>query len=381
MQPLFFICIMKELAKDNDIFGGYGMSASDYIYENWILILVLLGFAVSLISTVFMQKKTIRRLFALIIQVFILSVVVYIEFKIADANGDRMLRLILMAIRYSSTPFLVAQIIYAVAKNQKWYIFIPAAVFAVLDFVSIPTGIVFALDAEGELVRGPLGMLPYFGAGLYCAYLIYFLIRHRSKQMTEIVPIFFFGFAFASGLLLPFTLGREYAHIFCATIAVSMFVYYVFMILQLTKRDSLTGLLNRQAYYSDIENEPETITALISVDMNGLKTINDNEGHNAGDLALTTLADCFLRAVKSKHRVYRVGGDEFIIVCRKVPEDTVSDICARIHQIVSETRYSCSIGYCYSKGEGRSVDDMLKESDKNMYSEKEQYYKKNGKVR
>ena len=134
------------------------MSVSDYISENWILILVLLGFAVSLISTVFMQKKTIRRMFALIIQVFILSVVVYIEFKIADANGDRMLRLILMAIRYSSTPLLVAQIIYAVAKNQKWYVFIPAAVFFVLDFVSIPTGIVFALDAEGELVRGPLGM-------------------------------------------------------------------------------------------------------------------------------------------------------------------------------------------------------------------------------
>ena len=373
MQPLFFICIMEELAKDNDIFGGYGMSASDYIYENWILILVLLGFAVSLISTVFMQKKTIRRLFALIIQVFILSVVVYIEFKIADANGDRMLRLILMAIRYSSTPFLVAQIIYAVAKNQKWYVFIPAAVFAVLDFVSIPTGIVFALDAEGELVRGPLGMLPYFGAGLYCAYLIYFLIRHRSKQMTEIVPIFFFGFAFASGLLLPFTLGREYAHIFCATIAVSMFVYYVFMILQLTKRDSLTGLLNRQAYYSDIENEPETITALISVDMNGLKTINDNTCIRNGCAKICRIF--------SHSPVFRVGGDEFIIVCRKVPEDTVSDICARIHQIVSETRYSCSIGYCYSKGEGRSVDDMLKESDKNMYSEKEQYYKKIGKVR
>ena len=92
MQPLFFICIIEELVKENDIFGGYGMSVSDYISENWILILVLLGFAVSLISTVFMQKKTIRRMFALIIQVFILSAVVYIEFKIADANGDRMLR-------------------------------------------------------------------------------------------------------------------------------------------------------------------------------------------------------------------------------------------------------------------------------------------------
>lgn len=357
------------------------MNVSDYIADNWILILVLLGFAVSLISTVFMEKKTIRRLFALIVQVFILSVVVYIEFNLVDAGGDRMLRLILMAIRYSATPLLVAQIVYAVDKNQKWYLFIPAALFFVIDFISIPTGIVFALNEQGELQRGPLGLLPYIGAGLYCAYLIYLLIKYRSKQMTEVVPIIFFGFAFASGILMPFMIGRDYAHVFCSTIAVSMFVYYVFMILQLTKRDSLTGLLNRQAYYSDIENEPENITALISVDMNGLKTINDNEGHNAGDLALTTLADCFIKAVKSRHRVYRVGGDEFIIVCRKVSEDDVTGICSRIHKAVADTRYSCSVGYCYSKGEGKSIDDMLKDSDKNMYAEKEQYYKSIGKAR
>ena len=357
------------------------MNVSDYIADNWILILVLLGFAVSLISTVFMQKKTIRRMFALIAQVFLLSVIVYIEFGLADAGGDRMLRLILMAIRYSSTPVLIAQIIFAIGKDQKWYVFIPSVVLYIVDFISIPTGIVFALDEKGELQRGPLGMLPYIVVGIYCAYLIYLLIKHRSKQRTEIVPIFFFCFAFASGILLPFTIGRDYAHVFCATIAVSMFVYYVFMILQLTKRDSLTGLLNRQAYYSDIENEPENITAIISVDMNGLKTINDNEGHNAGDLALTTLSDCFIRAVKSKHRVYRVGGDEFIIVCRKISEETVADICSRIHQVVSETKYSCSVGYCYSTGEGKSIDDMLKDSDMNMYAEKEQYYKKIGKVR
>jgi diguanylate cyclase (GGDEF)-like protein len=367
---------MEELARDNDIFGGYGMSASDYIYENWILILVLLGFAVSLISTVFMQKKTISRLFALIIQVFILSVVVYIEFKIADANGDRMLRLILMAIRYSSTPFLVAQIIYAVAKNQKWYVFIPAALFAVLDFVSIPTGIVFALDAEGELVRGPLGMLPYFGAGMYCAYLIYFLIRHRSKQMTEIVPIFFFGFAFASGLLLPFTLGREYAHIFCATIAVSMFVYYVFMILQLTKRDSLTGLLNRQAYYSDIENEPETITALISVDMNGLKTINDNFGHEIGDQAIAKAAAA-LRTVFGTENVYRIGGDEFVVFMVHSTQVQHDLIARKIDQINRELQspedglpaVSLSVGIVHGS-QVTDIDSLFESSDAAMYESK-----------
>lgn len=357
------------------------MYVSEYIADNWILVLVLLGFAVSLISTVFMDKRTIRRLFALIVEVFLLSVLVFAEFKVDGSAQHRTMRIIFMAVRYSATPLLVAQVIFAVVKNQKWYIFIPAIIHAVINIISIFTGIVFSLDGTNKLQRGPLGMLPYVMAGAYCVFLVFLLIKQRFKQRTEFVPIIFFAFAFASGLILPFTIGKEYAQVFCATIAVSMFVYYVFTILQLTKRDSLTGLLNRQAYYADVENEPENITAMVSVDMNGLKTINDNEGHSAGDAALTALADCFLKAAKNKYRVYRVGGDEFVIICRRSSEDEVKALCALINDTVAETRYSCSIGYSYSGTGAKSIDDLLKASDEKMYSEKEKYYKKIGRTR
>lgn len=354
------------------------MYATEYVADNWILILVLLGFTISLISTVFMEQKTIRRLYALIVEVFLLSIVVFAEFKMDGMAEYRNLRIVLMAIRYSATPLLVAQIVYTVTKGQKWYLFLPAAIFTVLDFISIPTGIVFALDDANKLVRGPLGMLPYAGAGVYGFYLVYNLWRRHTGQRTDTVPIIFFAFAFSSGLILPFIIGKEYAQVFCATIAVSMFVYYVFTLLQLTKRDPLTGLLNRQAYYADTRNEPETINALLSVDMNGLKAINDNEGHKAGDLALTTLAKCFIEAAKHKYRVYRVGGDEFVIVCRKCKEQDVQALSSRIHENVAKTQYSCSVGYCYSKTGSSSIDEMLTASDENMYAEKMRYYKEKG---
>ncbi len=357
------------------------MSITEYIANNWILILVLLGFAISLVSTVFMEQKTIRRLFVLIVEVFLLSILVYVEFGIAGSTEYRTLRIILMAVRYSATPFLIAQTIYAVVRGQKWYIFIPAAVVGLINLISIFTGIVFALDDANKLQRGPLGMLPFVAAGAYCAFMVIMLIRHSSKQRTEIVPIIFFAGAFASGLLLPFVIGSDFAQIFCSTIAVSIFVYYVFTILQLTKRDALTGLLNRQAYYADVRNEPENISALVSVDMNGLKTINDNEGHLAGDEALSTLADCFIRAARSRFRVYRVGGDEFVIVCRRCSEDDVISLCSRIRDEAAKTRYSCSTGYCMSDGSGRSTDDLLKASDEKMYAAKEKYYQENGKAR
>ena len=350
----------------------------DYIAENWVLILVLLGFAVSLISTVFMDQRSIRRLFVLIVQVFLLSILVFVEFRIAGRTEYRTLRIVLMAIRYSATPFIIAQTIYAVVKNQRWYIFLPAAAVAVVDFISIFTGIVFSLDSANKLVRGPLGLLPFIAAGIYCAYMIFVMIINSSKQMTEVVPIVFFAGAFGSGLLLPFIIGSDYSQIFCSTIAVSIFVYYVFTILDLTKRDALTGLLNRQAYYADVRNEPGDITALISIDMNGLKAINDNEGHKAGDLALSTLSNCFLKAARKRYRVYRVGGDEFVIVCRRCTENDVIALCSDIQDQVSATKYSCSVGYSISGGENTSIDELLKESDDNMYAAKEKYYQETG---
>lgn len=353
------------------------MAVTEYVVQNWALILVLLGFATSLISTVFLEKKVVIRMYELIAEVLILSIIVFIEFYLADRSGFQPVRPYLIAVRYSATPFLVAQIIYTIIKKQKWHIFIPAILLTIVDFISIPTGIVFRLDETGTMKRGPLGLLPYAVVGVYCVLLIVLMIRHSSKQSTEIIPIVYFGFAFFSGIILPFLIGKGYAGLFCATIAISVFVYYVFSILQVTKKDPLTGLLNRQAFYSDISSEPEEISAIISIDMNGLKIINDTEGHTAGDKAISTIASCFLRAAKRKQSVYRVGGDEFVVVCRKVSEEEVLDLTRRIQEQVKDTPYSCSVGYCYSSDGKRPIDELISESDANMYAEKQLYYKEN----
>lgn len=353
------------------------MIFTEYVTDNWALILVLLGFATSLISTVFLEKKTVIRMYALIAEIMLLSILVFVEFNLTDKPEYHLVRTLLIAIRYSATPFLTAQIIFTIVKKQRWYIFIPAVVLAIIDFISIPTGIVFRIDESGTMVRGPLGLLPYIVVGAYLGLLLGLMIYHSSKQKTERIPIVYFCFAFFAGVIMPFIIGKEYAQLFCATIGISVFVYYVFLILQVTKKDPLTGLLNRQAYYADISKDPQDISALVSIDMNGLKVINDKEGHAAGDLAITTIADCFLRAVKRKHMVYRVGGDEFVVVCRKVSEDDVIALTKRVHEQVSATKYSCSVGYSFSQDGKKSIDELLSESDANMYNEKQQYYKEN----
>ena len=352
-----------------------------YLLQNWATILVLLAFAIVLRITVFLEKKVKIRLYVLIGMIFLLSIVVFVEFYLAEKNIYPAVRTVFMAIRYSSTPLIIGMILYALVKRSRWWAFIPALVFAIVNFISIPTGIVFSLNDAGELVRGPLGYLPYVAVGLYSAALIVLLFLQCNKQAAEIIPITFLAVALLSGLVLPFIFKQDYSKVFVVTIAVALFVYYVFEILQLTKKDALTGLLNRQAYYAYIKEYSKEITAFITIDMNGLKTINDTGGHDAGDIALRTLGYCFFRAAKLRQFVYRIGGDEFAIVCRKTNKEELEQLVSRIKENVAKTRYTCSIGYSLNEDGNKHIDQMIKESDEMMYQDKADYYARNNLTR
>lgn len=350
----------------------------EYILQNWALILVLMAFAIMLVITVFLNKSTIKRMYVLIAAVFVLSLVVFFEFHLGEIDKYPNLRIVLTAIRYSATPILISLIIYALVKKTHWYVVIPALVLFILNIISIFTGIVFSIDSDGTLKRGVLGYLPYIGVGGYSVFLIYILVNNSNKTVSELLPIIFLAFALSTGLIFPLIMGKEYSKIFCTTIAIALFVYYVFMILQLTKKDALTGLLNRQAYYALLKNNSKDITAIISIDMNGLKVINDTEGHLAGDIAISTVANCFISASKSKQMVFRLGGDEFIIVCKKTDQTELRELIDSIRDIVSNTKYSVSIGCCYNSNQDKDLEEMVKISDQMMYADKAEYYRLKG---
>ncbi len=349
----------------------------DYIIQNWALILVLPAFAISLKTTIFLDKKSVKRLYILIAGIFLLSVVVFVEFALSDMGGYITERTILMAVRYSATPIIVAMILFTLVKKVKWFIFIPAIVLTGINILSVFTGIVFSLDESGTLQRGPLGLLPYIVAGLYGAYLVCILYKRCNKLYTEVVPIAFLAFAFVSGLFLPFIFGRNYSHM----IAIALFIYFEFLMLQGTKKDPLTGVLNRQAYFADTEVNPDRITGLVTLDMNGLKEINDSQGHAAGDEALTTLALCLLQAERRGQSAYRIGGDEFVIICRDASQKDVLALVDRIRKNIDETACSCSIGYCFAEEKNKDIESMLREADQMMYTEKARYYITSGKDR
>lgn len=356
------------------------MSILGYFEDHWAMLVLLIGMEIVLFSDVHLEKKMIRRISIANIMMFLYSVTCYTETYLGNQTEYTVLRPILSAFNYSLITFILVTIVISLFPEQKLYLFFPAIMNCALCFISVPTGIVFRISQDNHFFRGTLGYLPYFINALYLLYFIYSIFRNSKAHKEDLRLIIFISLTSVTCLVLPLFASDSTSHWFNMTIAVNVMLYYVFLLQKFTKHDSLTKLLNRQSYYSDAEKHAEHITALVAADMNGLKEINDKEGHKAGDTALQTLADCFWKASRRGHRVYRIGGDEFIILCIDASEDEVISLVERIRQEVAETSYTVSIGYAL-KTEGNSVEKLYRIADNMLYEDKRQFYERTGKDR
>ena len=147
----------------------------------------------------------------------------------------------------------------------------------------------------------------------------------------------------------------------------ALLFYFLFLYIHLACIDPLTKTLNRQSYYQEIENSVTQIEAVISVDMNDLKHLNDTYGHAKGDLALITVCD-ILNKYSNSNRVYRVGGDEFIILYRHTSEEEIKKYIYNMEEELAKTEYSCAFGFSMYK---ENVEDTIKKADEMMYDNKQ----------
>ena len=151
------------------------------------------------------------------------------------------------------------------------------------------------------------------------------------------------------------------------------------MVKQLTKlssMDLLTGLYNRNKlneYMNEIMESPDAPTALIFLDINGLKKVNDQEGHLAGDKLIKRAASSLRSALSYKY-IFRVGGDEFVIILRDVEEKKILSYIDKIQKKAKENNVSFAIGYAMTN-KSKDIEKILKEADVNMYNDKRKFYR------
>jgi len=144
--------------------------------------------------------------------------------------------------------------------------------------------------------------------------------------------------------------------------------------------DSLTGLANRTLIEDRIKQAVQRgATAVVMLDLNRFKDINDSLGHAVGDVVLAEVADRIRRSVRTGDTVGRVGGDEFVLV---LPEaGAMHDIRATVDRIVSALqepiehggsrfRLSASVGIAFAPEHGTTGEGLLRAADAAMYRAK-----------
>jgi diguanylate cyclase (GGDEF)-like protein len=154
--------------------------------------------------------------------------------------------------------------------------------------------------------------------------------------------------------------------------------------------DVLTQLHNR-TYYRDelarLQRRRLTQVTVLMIDVNGLKSINDQLGHNAGDAMLRRAGEVLLQAVEKPSAVARIGGDEFAVLMPGADEDAgaklvdeINRLVALNNQVYAPVALELSIGVATSLP-GELLELTIKRADQELLDAKRRHYAQDGRSR
>ena len=283
--------------------------------------------------------------------------------------------------------------------------------FTILNFLLIGNTIFQIIAAFFGWMVTIDGNNCYSHGPLYFIYIILYL----SVVAIVVIEFWIYGKGFPSqnryslysemslvliGILAQEILGGEYrtAYFSMAFGASMLYIHYLEYVQiddedhinkqrALLNRDSMTGLLSRYAYSNALnkfdkhDSLPDDLVAF-SIDINGLKTVNDTYGHAAGDELICGAAKCIQKVFSPYGFCYRTGGDEFIVLAH------AGHILAEalVHQLADEVaawdgelihKLSLSVGYALaSDHKNVSAEKLIIFADEKMYADKDRFYQR-----
>jgi len=154
---------------------------------------------------------------------------------------------------------------------------------------------------------------------------------------------------------------------------------------KLSETDDLTGLPNMRAFMAALERQCRkaevagTSFGVMMIDADGLKPINDENGHDAGNRMIQHIVSAIHRGVRSSDLVARYGGDEFVVLVPDGDHDTVGMVAERVRQSVSNSAVdidgtsmsvTVSIGFAICPESASDPDGLLSRADEALYAGK-----------
>ena len=306
---------------------------------------------------------------------------------------------------YIFTPLAGGIIINQLGARNRWSTIITVVLLAniVFQICSLFTGWMMVIDDQNYYHHGSL----YFIYVLVCLIVlvmvaIQFLIYGRSFSRQNRLSLYAIMMLIFFGVIMQETAGSEIrtAHLSLAVGVTLLFIHNAeFAQLEQDENiarqnvqimtDALTGVRSRFAYSKALktlaaqEALPEGFVSF-SIDVNGLKTVNDTLGHDAGDELICGTATCIQKTFGEKGECYRTGGDEFVVLAVMEPaqaDAAIERLLKEVEQWKGESvqHMHVAAGYALaSEHPDLSPEKLVAQSDKTMYAAKAAYYREVG---
>ncbi len=329
--------------------------------------------------------------------IFVLCLVVCVE-QYACATGDVILGTIFTSIGYITRPILL-YIFLLIAnigqKRKKWFnilvsslLIINTIVYLFPLFFGVPglSTIVFSYhtiaSGQAEFIRGTtlLNYSSHLVCVVFLVLLIYIAIfRFHGKHRRDGWVFILGAIIILSTVITEMLANRsDLLNIVCIICAL---INYIFIMTVNALRDPLTGLYNRDTYYTDISRYKNQVNGVIQIDMNELKYLNDHFGHDAGDKALSYISKILVKSINPKNMcAYRLSGDEYLVLMFQGTKEQLEKTVNGVKEQMKESNYSIALGYYFidKKNDKTTFEEAMMIAEKKMYKDKDEYYRISG---
>ena len=251
---------------------------------------------------------------------------------------------------------------------------LPEFINVILCLFSLNYPVVFFVTPINGYSRSPFFFFPFAVDVFYAGVVGYYSTKQVNKPDSkfETTAVFvLFGCIFTA-VIIQMTLQLRFLIWSTAVLAVS--AYYIFLCYGYVIYDQLTGAYSRDGFRLTFLTKKAKAGVLAMIDLNRLKQINDNSGHESGDKALFNISQILLHAKAKNARLYRYGGDEFVLVAPQGSLKAVQVMLAKCEIDAGALEPPLSFSYgVVEVSEGDDLFSRLEEADFLMYEMKRRY--------
>ncbi len=340
------------------------------------------------------RKKYVHKLFLILI--FLTIVILILEILSVLLNSSTHIDFMIAhklvnSLGFALTPLVpICALLYVYKITNKYKkidmktllcLSVPFVVNSIISLGSYGFNWMFGITNENIYVRGPLFFVSPMTSYFY--YMVYLLLLYDSRKKLNREELLILSLL--TSIPAVISIFQLYSLIYLTIwngIAIAVVINYIFIMYRQTKIDPLTGLGNRIAYDEyliSLHRKSNIVLAVVNIDLDDFKDINDAFGHHEGDKVLRFFARQLEDVFEGKGVPIRLGGDEFIVLVNDNQEETLAQYIKTLNNKIDtynessdkpyHIKFSCGLTIFSNKY--NAIYDLIQHSDKLMYEEKE----------